>query len=62
LVVERLELALSGLPCQEAGESPMLPNRRGVNVRERKMGVGEKVANNIAKKRHIRRYVLFIWS
>jgi hypothetical protein len=51
LVVERLELALSGLPCQEAGESPMLPNRRGVNVRKRKMVVGEKVANKIAKKR-----------
>ena len=51
MVVVRLELALSSLPCQEAGESPMSPNRRGVNVGEGKMVVGEKVANKVAKKR-----------
>ena len=51
MVVVRLELALSGLPCQEAGESTMSPNRRGVNIGEEKMVVGEKVANKVAKKR-----------
>ena len=51
MVVASLELALSGLPCQEEGESPMSPNQRGVNVGERKMVVGEKVANKVSKKR-----------
>ena len=49
IVVAMLELALSGLPCQEAGESPMSPNRCSVNVGERKMVVGE-VANKVVKK------------
>ncbi len=51
MVVARFELALSGLSCQEAGESPVSPNRRGVNVGERGMVVGEKVANKVTEKR-----------
>ena len=57
MVVVRLELALSGIPCQEAGESPMSPNRRGVIVEDKGIAVkenvatNEKVANLVAKKR-----------